>query len=255
MKHKNLLTILLFMTAAMTSHAQMARLYTSESGLANTQINSTYQDSKGFIWICTENGLSRFDGMDFSTFRFERDKPSSIASNMVRTTYEDSDNVFWVGTSAGLQIFDPEYNTFTKIALQDDSVPDSEQHISSIVEVKYKGEERILVTTSGHGVYAFDKDTRKLDHMLMHWINSNLPSEFIYMTYLDSKERLWICLEDGGLMMLDITEENSRNDIWGPGMEDIEKDMFQTLAEDRETGKVMIGSFDNGILIFEEETG
>lgn len=255
MKHKNLLTILLFMTAAMTSHAQMARLYTSESGLANTQINSTYQDSKGFIWICTENGLSRFDGMDFSTFRFERDKPSSIASNMVRTTYEDSDNVFWVGTSAGLQIFDPEYNTFTKIALQDDSVPDSEQHISSIVEVKYKGEERILVTTSGHGVYAFDKDTRKLDHMLMHWINSNLPSEFIYMTYLDSKERLWICLEDGGLMMLDITEENSRNDIWGPGMEEIEKDMFHALAEDKETGKVMIGSFDNGILIFDEETG
>ena len=255
MKHNNLLAILLFMTAAMTSHAQMARLYTSESGLANTQINSTYQDSKGFIWICTENGLSRFDGMDFSTFRFERDKPSSIASNMVRTTYEDSDKVFWVGTSAGLQIFDPEYNTFTKIAMQDDSEPDSEQHISSIVEVRYKGEERILVTTSGHGVYAFDKETRDLDHDLMNWINSNLPSNFIYKTYLDSKERLWICLEDGGLMMLDITEENSRNDIWGPGMEDIEKDMFQTLAEDRETGKVMIGSFDNGILIFEEETG
>lgn len=255
MKHKNLLAILLFMTVVATSHAQMARLYTSESGLANTQINSTYQDSKGFIWICTENGLSRFDGMDFSTFRFEREKPTSIASNMVRTTYEDSDNVFWVGTSAGLQIFDPEYNTFTKIAMQDDSEPDSEQHISSIVEVRYKGEERILVTTSGHGVYAFDKETHDLDHDLMNWINSNLPSNFIYKTYLDSKERLWICLEDGGLMMLDITEENSRNDIWGPGMEDIEKDMFQTLAEDRETGKVMIGSFDNGILIFEEETG
>ncbi len=255
MKQKNLLTLFLTLTIAITSQAQMARLYTSEYGLANSQIKNTYQDSKGFIWICTENGLSRFDGMNFSTFRFERDKPTSIASNMVLATYEDSDNVFWVGTSAGLQIFDPEYNTFTKVALQDDLVPDSEQHISSIMEVRYKGEERLLVTTSGHGVYALDRSNLDLDKELMQRINSDLPSAFIYKAYLDSKERLWICLEDGGLVMLDINEEGNSKDIWGPHMEGIEKDIFHTLEEDQASGKVLIGSFDNGVLIFEEETG
>lgn len=255
MKHLKLLTFLFIFIISAKSNAQMARLYTSESGLANSQINSIYQDKRGFIWISTENGLSRFDGMNFMTFRFDRNKPSSIASNTVITTYEDSDNVFWVGTSAGLQTFSSEYNTFTKITLEDASVPNSDQHISSIMEIESDGETKILATSSGHGVYVLDKESHKIDHALQNIINSNLPSNFINRTFMDSSKRLWVSFEDGGLVLLDLTEEKIRKDIWGKGMDAIENDIFNSFTEDEESGDIFIGSFNNGLLIYDSENG
>ena len=89
MKHIKLILIaLLSFFGATEASAQIARLYTSESGLPNSQIYSIYQDSRGFIWIATENGLARFDGMDFNTFNFDRTNPNSIASDFVLTVIE-----------------------------------------------------------------------------------------------------------------------------------------------------------------------
>ena len=98
MKYFKLLALALASLCCISVNAQMARLYTSGSGLANSQINSIYQDSNGFMWISTENGLSRFDGINFSTFRSDRSLPTSIASNMVLTTFEGSHKVYWVGS-------------------------------------------------------------------------------------------------------------------------------------------------------------
>ena len=62
MKHF-LTTVLLLFAILIPARAQMARLYTSNSGLPSSQIHEIYQDSRGFVWISTENGLARFDGM------------------------------------------------------------------------------------------------------------------------------------------------------------------------------------------------
>ena len=90
MKHLRLLAVTILIFASITAGAQRARIYTSTQGLANSHIHDIYQDSKGFIWISTENGLSKFDGIKFSTLRHDRSRQSSIASNTVRTVFEDS---------------------------------------------------------------------------------------------------------------------------------------------------------------------
>ena len=144
---KLIIAALLIIVAAGRTSAQMARLYTSGTGLPNSQIYNIYQDKKGFIWICTENGMARFDGMDFTTFHFDRNNPNSIASDFVLDVYEDSYGTFWVGTSAGLQTFDPEFGSFTKIDLKDPAIPSSDQHISAIIEIEYKGESTIIASS------------------------------------------------------------------------------------------------------------
>ena len=90
MKHLKLILTLLLLAGTTSIYGQMARLYTSGSGLPNSRINDIYQDSRGFIWVSTENGLSRFDGMDFTTFHFDRNNSNSIASDLVTTVFEDS---------------------------------------------------------------------------------------------------------------------------------------------------------------------
>ncbi len=252
------LTILLFATilTSIPSFAQMARLYTSTSGLANSQVNDIYQDRRGFIWISTENGLSRFDGMSFSNFHFDRKKSNSIASNLVLSTFEDSKGTFWVATSSGLQIFDTEYNSFRSIDLRDPDVPESDQHISSIIEIEFKGSRKILAASSGHGVYALDIETHETDSELQYRINASLDSQFILRLFTDSRDRLWLASEDGGISVEDLKNDKEADSIWGPDTKEINQDVIaNSFAEDSRTGNILIGSFNYGILIYDNALG
>ncbi|WP_373846720.1 two-component regulator propeller domain-containing protein, partial [Bacteroides heparinolyticus] len=51
------------------SKAQTGKFYSTENGLSSSLINQLFQDSKGFIWVATEYGLNRFDGLNFFTYR------------------------------------------------------------------------------------------------------------------------------------------------------------------------------------------
>ena len=63
-KMKSRLILIAFLCAAVQmAFAQTSRLYTSELGLPNSQINRICQDGHGFLWVCTEGGLLRYDGV------------------------------------------------------------------------------------------------------------------------------------------------------------------------------------------------
>lgn len=255
MKQLKPLFFTICLLCAAHSNAQMARLYTSGDGLGNSQINSIYQDSRGFIWISTENGLSRFDGMSFSTFHFNRERQNSIASNLVLATYEDSKGTFWVGTSAGLQIFDTEYNSFTTIDLKDKDLPDSDPHISSVAEAEISGNVRILAASSGHGIYVLDPVTHHIDIESMRLINSALSSQFIYRMFIDSRNWLWMASDESGLSVIDLDNGKAIYDIWGKDTEDISSSLFHSFAEDGQTGNILLGTFNNGIVIYDADLG
>ena len=155
----------------------MARLYTTESNLPNSQVNHIYQDGRGFVWIATENGLARFDGLDFQTFRYRRDKADALASDLVLTVFEDSRGTLWAGTSMGLQQFDSGSRSFRTVDLSDPEVPGSNQHILSIMEVKTGiGTSELWVASSQHGIYILDPDTHELKTERRNRVNGNLPS-------------------------------------------------------------------------------
>lgn len=255
MKHSGILAIILLTIASISSNAQTARLYTSSDGLANSHIHDIVQDSKGFIWISTENGLSRFDGRNFSNISFDRSRTNSIASNTVRAVLEDSKGRFWVATSAGMQRFDTEYSTFSKINLEDWSVPDSDQHITSIMELDINNERRILATSSGHGVYILDAETCKIDHDIQNATNKHLPSKFIYRAFKDSKNRLWISTDAGGINIINLDDLMNIPVQWDNGLSRESKDIINIFAEDNHTGNILIGTTSYGLYIWDKEKG
>lgn len=256
MKQTIILIIALAALMPGNAYAQIARLYSSESGLMNSQINDICQDRKGFIWISTENGLARYDGMNFSTFRFDRNKSTSISSNLVLTLYEDTEGVTWVGTSAGLQILDTGLNTFTTIDLEDDTMPESDPHISSVIEICYKGEKMILASSSGHGIYALNLHTHKISHQVQGVLNSMLSSRFISHLFLDSDSLLWIAYENGGLTAVDLRTDKTVDQLWDKNTSRYSGNVIvNDIIEDDSEENLFICTFNHGILVYEKEKG
>ncbi len=87
---------------------------TADDGLAQNSIEAILQDSRGFIWIGTQDGLSRFDGYTFTTYKHDPDNPASLSHNYVRDIFEDRDGFLWIATNGGgVNRFDPHTETFT----------------------------------------------------------------------------------------------------------------------------------------------
>ena len=88
-------------------------LYSQEHGLSNNQIHCVLQDSKGWMWIGTSQGVCRFDGYRFTVFKNDPDDATSLKGNLVRVIYEDSKGQLFIGTeNGGLNKFDREKETF-----------------------------------------------------------------------------------------------------------------------------------------------
>lgn len=87
--------------------------YGLDQGLSQSVILSICQDSKGFLWVGTQDGLNRFDGYSFEKFKNNPLDPSSLSNNWVYSVAEDSMGYIWVGTKSGLSRFNPRKKLFT----------------------------------------------------------------------------------------------------------------------------------------------
>ena len=226
----------------------MARLYTTEYSLPNSQVNDIFQDDRGFLWISTENGLARFDGRDFLTFHYRRDKEDALASDLVLTVFEDSRGNLWTGTSMGLQLFDPDNRSFSRMDLRDPDVPASTQHISSILEVKTgTGTTELWVATSQHGVYIIDPDTHALKGERRDLLNRNLPSPFVYTLFQDSRGWVWLGGETGGLSVVDGATMRAQDITLDP------QTQVRDYAEEPSSGNILVATM-SGLYIYDAAT-
>ena len=102
------LMIILFWSSPGASQVQPFRHFTAEDGLPSSSAYLCYQDSKGYIWVATANGLSRFDGYSFKTFTVQQ----GLADHDIFSLFEDSSQRLWVFS----------YTTDALFYIQDDSV-------------------------------------------------------------------------------------------------------------------------------------
>ena len=83
-----------------------------DQGLPSPRVTSITQDSLGFVWVATNTGAARFDGVGFRVWRRDGGLPSSV----VNALHTDGDGVLWAGTEGGLARFDPTTARFAEVA-------------------------------------------------------------------------------------------------------------------------------------------
>lgn len=94
--------LLLILISFAILHAQQNpqphfRNYSTEQGLPSSEVHCVFQDSRGYMWFGTDNGVAKFDGYEFHSYG-TRD---GLNSNVIFDIYEDSQKRIWIGTMTG----------------------------------------------------------------------------------------------------------------------------------------------------------
>lgn len=97
-------------------YAQDTRFF-ARTEVGSQRISALCQDSAGFLWIATEDGLRKFDGVHFKTYSHDDRDSTSLADNDVHTLFIDSRRRLWVGTANGIQYYLPEEDAFRSVPI------------------------------------------------------------------------------------------------------------------------------------------
>ena len=99
------LAVVLSLALSAGAHAEHfpTKIYTTSDGLANNFVTRIVRDSHGYLWFCTREGLSRFDGYDFTTYGIDDGLPGAVINDLLET----KEGLYWIATNRGLVRFGP----------------------------------------------------------------------------------------------------------------------------------------------------
>jgi len=88
-----------------------------QNGLTQNIVYHFLQDSRGYMWIGTQNGLSLYDGIKMTNFLHDDQNPKSIARNFISCIAEDSSGQIWVSNENGIERYNRADNSFTHFGI------------------------------------------------------------------------------------------------------------------------------------------
>lgn len=224
-------------TAALPLAAQPSPDFlTINNGLSQNYVFDIVQDSRGFIWLGTKEGLNRYDGYTVISHRHDRSDPSSISSNTVTTLFEDRSGILWVGTAGGgVNRFDRGRETFTRFTRSEtDAATLSNDHILCISEGS--GGALWIGTTSG--LNRFDRVTGRVRRYTSSDFPLAMASDNI-IDVIETEDTLWISTTKGlGFLSLDGGTEGAVRDGRFP---EIAQRGTTALLRDRR-GRLLVGA-------------
>lgn len=220
---------------------------TQKDGLSDNRITCFLKDKTGFLWVGTKNGLSRYNGYDFSVFL---PVENSISNELINDIEEDKNGIIWVSTMNGLNRFHPVRKTWQRY----DAIGIDTPHmlLNPIVWDSYIDEEnRLWIATDFQGISFFDNNTQSFTHYPWKKIVPQLLPKYKgrYFSVLKiipkSKNELWLGTTFGLVVFNKLTGAYS---IAGTGYVAYSVEMLYNQAQQ----KVFITLAGNRIFCYEE---
>ena len=195
MYFKNIIKTLiagLVLTTAPLSLAQ-PRFY-GAGQLTSSLITTSIQDSEGYIWIGTEYGLNRFDGIDITSY-FSNYKKGALINNSIRDIYCDRGGRVWIGTIIGMQSYNPDTDSFSNVSFEGLSyIP----NVSQIVQLESG---KIWVIVSRLGIYEIDDINMTASPV--EYLKELCGTDHFNTIHEDKHQRVWLGTDEDGIFCLD----------------------------------------------------
>jgi len=195
---------------------------TTQKGLSRTTVMDIIQDSEGFLWFATANGLNKYDGYSFTVFTDSETDETSLSDKGVIDIFEDKDGIIWIG------VFDGKLNKYDrktgKIEIIDiltpaDNTPPlnvtfyagpllfsrmNQNSITSLAEDKFGN---LWIGTWGNGIKIYNKNDGTILHILnIPGDDYSLHSNRVTDIKMDSRSNIYIATFGGGLNQIHLME-------------------------------------------------
>src|SRR2546430_1479875 len=219
---------------------------TTADGLPQGTVFATLQDSQGFVWLATEDGLVRYDGHELFRYAYSRSSRDGLPGNYIRTIVEDGHHDLWIAIKdGGLARWQRATDSFT-VYRHD---PNNAGSLASdaVHAVVVDGANRVWVGTTNAGIDILEPSSGRIEH-LRHDPNdpSSLIDDRIFTLALDRSGALWVGTEVG----LDRWQPEHRAFIHfrheAGNARSLSGNQVSRLLEDH-SGALWVGTFDAGL--------
>jgi len=225
----------------------------SGQGLSQASVNCILQDSKGFMWFGTQDGLNKYNGYggDMVVYKYDPSDSNSLSNNYIESLYEDKNGIIWVGTrSGGLNAFNPRVNRFTRF----ENDPENEKSVNgNQIKCIFQDRSGTYWVGTTFGLNSFNgKENNFTNYQSDPNDSLSIKGFKVESVYQDKKGGLWVCTHDGGLNLFN---KEKRNFSYYPDRSTENKfvNCARSIAED-ENGILWIGSDNGGVAAFDPET-
>lgn len=169
-----------------------------DQGLSQETVTAIFQDSQGYMWFGTQEGLNRYDGYHFSVFSHDDRSKQSISNDWIMSIAEDADHKLWIGTSSGgLSIFDKNTNAFQHFK---HNPADATSVSSNRIQTVFIDSQNNVWIGTETGLDRFDSDTNEFEHFDLSSI-SREPISVLTIVEGPNKH-LWVGTDGQGIIQL-----------------------------------------------------
>lgn len=161
-----------------------------DDGLRSNTVTSIAQDSLGYMWFGTDNGLSRYDGYEFKSYQYLQNDTTSLCENHVNVLFTDSRGRLWIGTNEGISRFNGESDNFTNF------YPSKDTSTFVTINTFYSFTEDtsgVVFTVNLLGnIFSFDEKSQQFKQLPVKPSDASIKSLFF-----DKQNALWIGQSNG----------------------------------------------------------
>lgn len=239
MKQYMLFILLLLSQFKATADNIQFETYTTADGLSQNTVTSIVQDQYGFLWFGTRDGLNRYDGVSFRSFRDTHVPGSGLDDNYIRKLTLGTDNTIWIGTTAGVFCYSYPLDRITQLQLPS-MTDDPQQPPVECLETAENGDVWILTRNN---IFVVRAGT---DQAVLAFSSSDL----LLTTIAHDNDRIYLSGSDGGLHYTD-DEFATLNDVLDDDGNRMFKDDLVTCILPRQNGRLFLGMQRSGVAVID----
>ncbi|WP_256009615.1 hybrid sensor histidine kinase/response regulator transcription factor [Desertivirga xinjiangensis] len=216
-----------------------------EDGLSQNSVLSITQDSKGFLWLGTRDGLNRYNSHQFVVYKHSASDSTTLSDNYITALLSDTRGRLWVGTRNGLNLYDGKRNSFERVKIKRPGAATGNLAISHLYEDR-KG--RIWVSCEG-ALFVIEGYEGSQKIKLIPLSARRIVFRCVFQ---DKKGWFWIGTSSGILKLLERNNKFVRiAPAVPPGLRNVQVNSF---FEDQ-VYNLWIGTSGNGLFLFSASAG